>query len=120
MVLNRQNAQTVLEMAILLLAIVFAFLAMQVYLRRSIAGRLRSDIDAVGQQYDPTDTISDFSINHISNTTTTTRASQDIYMNPVTGFAENRLMTTITSETHYDNTVRSGYEEVGGFIEIGS
>ncbi len=116
MILNRQKAQTVLETAILLLAIVIAFVAMQVYLRRSIAGRLKDNIDAVGQQYDPADTISDFSINHASNVTTTTKAGQEVFTNPTTGQLENRLMTTITTKTHYDNMERAGYEEVGGFI----
>lgn len=118
MMFCRQKGQTVLETAILLLAIVIAFLAMQAYLRRGIAGRVRDSVDAIGQQYDPGDTVSDFSINHVSNTTTTTVASRQLYTNPVSGQIENRLVTTIEMQTHYDNSVRAGYEEVGGFIEI--
>lgn len=117
MIFYRQKGQTVMETAILFLAIVVAFLAMQAYLRRGIAGRMRDNIDAIGQQYDPGDTVSDFSINHISNMTTTTVASRELYTNPVSGQIENRLMTTIEMQTHYDNSRRAGREDVGGFVE---
>jgi len=102
-----KKGQSILEMSLLLVIIVAALIAMQVYLKRGIQGRLRSNADNIGEQYDPSTTVSDFSINHVSNTTTTTTSRDKV----AGGF--NRLLTQIDSKTHYDNTTRNGYEIVG-------
>lgn len=101
-----RRGQSVFEMSLLLVLIVAALIAMQVYLKRSIQGRLRSNADNIGEQYDPTKTTSDFLTNHISNVTTTTTSSDD-----TTG-GVNRLVTQVDSQTHYDNMTRNGYEVV--------
>lgn len=110
-----RGGQTILETAILLVAIVLAFMTMQAYLRRGLQGRLRQDISSVGEQYDPHATVSDITINHISNMSSTTKTSDEEVVNPYSGEIENRLMTTVFSQTHYDNSSRSGTESIGGF-----
>ena len=105
-----------LETSILLMVIVFAFLAMNTYLKRGLQGRLRSNVDSIGEQYDPKKTVSDFVMNQASNvTTTSTTAEQDGIRNPWTGATDKRLITTVLSQTHYDNSTRTGDEVVGGF-----
>lgn len=102
-----RRGQSVFEMSLLLVLIVAALIAMQVYLKRSIQGRLRSNADNIGEQYDPAMTTLDFLMNHVSNVTTTTTANEEA----VAGL--NRLVTQVNSETHYDNMTRNGYEYVG-------
>ena len=94
-------------MSLLLVLIVAALIAMQVYLKRSIQGRLRSNADNIGEQYDPAKTTSDFLMNHVSNVTTTRLRRWNLSR----GF--NRLVTQVNSQTHYDNMIRNGYEYVG-------
>lgn len=108
---HSEKGQTVLETAILFVILVFAFIAMQVYLKRGIQGRLRSGADSIGEQYDPNATTSDFTMNHISNVTTTT-STVTALVDDGTGTMRNRLVTDITAQTHYDNSRRTGYETV--------
>ena len=102
-----RRGQSVFEISLLLVLIVAALIAVQVYLKRGIQGRLRSNADAIGEQYDPVRTTSDFVMNHVSNTTTTSTSEVEFSA----GF--NRLVTQVNSQTHYDNSVRNGYEIVG-------
>lgn len=106
-ILDSRQGQSVFEMSLLLVLIVAALIAMQVYLKRSIQGHLRSSADAIGEQYDPTKTASDFVMNHVTNVTTT--STSDVEFSA--GF--NRLVTQVNSQTHYDNSIRNGYEIVG-------
>ena len=50
------RAQSTLEYAVVIACIVGALLAMQVYIKRGISGKLRSATDDIGQQYDPRNT----------------------------------------------------------------
>lgn len=113
---GRRGGQTILETAILLVAIVLAFVTMQAYLRRGLQGRLRQDIASIGEQYDPHATVSDITIRHASNMSSTTKTLDEEIVNPYSGEIENRLMTTVFSQTHYDNSSRSGMESIGGFM----
>ena len=100
-----KKGQSVFEMSLLLVLIAVALIAMQAYLKRGIQGRLRGNADNIGEQYDPARTTSDFLINHVSNTTTTTMSADEQ--------DTQRLLTNVVSQTHYDNTTRNGYEYVG-------
>jgi len=102
-----RRGQSVFEMSLLLVLVVAALIAVQVYLKRSIQGRLRNSADAIGEQYDPARTASDFVMNHVSNVTTTSTSNVEFSA----GF--NRLVTQVNSQTHYDNSIRNGYEIVG-------
>ncbi len=109
-----RRGQTVMETAILLFVIVFAFVAMQTYTKRAIQGRLRASADQIGSQYDFAATSSDYTSRHVSNETTYTYVNrQAVPSGGPGGPTYDRTVTTSRTETHYDNTYRSGYEEVG-------
>lgn len=69
---SRNKAQASLEYAMALVAIVAALLAMQVYTKRGMQGRLRQEADSLGQQYSPGNTTGSrtttFSSNSVSLT----------------------------------------------------
>lgn len=46
-----KRAQSTLEYAIIVAVVVGALLAMQVYIKRGIQGRVRSSTDSIGEQY---------------------------------------------------------------------
>jgi uncharacterized protein (UPF0333 family) len=48
-----KKAQSVLEYALVIVAIVTALLAMGVYVQRSMQGRLKDMADSLGKQYNP-------------------------------------------------------------------
>lgn len=110
-----RRGQSTVETAILLIIIVFAFIAMQTYLKRGIQGRLRGAIDGIGEQYDPAKTTSDYNLIHESDVTTTSESSEGTYVDPMSwsGQYQNRVITMVHVETHFDNSVRNGFEYVG-------
>lgn len=55
-----RKAQSTLEYAILILIVIVALLAMQVYLKRGIQGRMRESSENIGQAYSPGYTTSNF------------------------------------------------------------
>jgi hypothetical protein len=107
------RGQTTTETAILMMVLVFAFFAMQTYLKRAVQGRIKGDIDQIGSQYDFAATTSDFTQTHRSNVTTI--SSTTIQPVPVPGSGGgtiDRSVTTSLSTTHYDDTTRRGTETV--------
>lgn len=68
-----KRAQSSLEFAVVIAAVVVALLAMQVYIKRSLQGRLRQSADELSQQqYEPKNTVSDMTITQNSDITTNT------------------------------------------------
>lgn len=49
----RKRGQSTLEYAVLIVVIIAALVAMQVYLKRGIQGRMRESTDQIGQQFSP-------------------------------------------------------------------
>ena len=94
------KAQIALEYAVLIVCVVAALLAMQIYLKRSMSGRLRQQADSLGTQYSPGHTNSTFTIGSHSHVTSTTEVS---------GTSNT---TTTTSNTDYDIETQSGTENV--------
>lgn len=69
-----KKAQSTLEYAIVIFAIVAALLAMQVYVRRGLQGKLRSSSDELSvQQYEPGRTTSDITVTQSSDIDTITK-----------------------------------------------
>ncbi len=56
--LNRIKAQSTLEYAMVIVCVAGALIAMQIYVKRSIQGRLRGAADEVGEQYSAKSTTS--------------------------------------------------------------
>ena len=68
-----KRAQSSLEFAVVIAAVVVALLVMQVYIKRSLQGRLRQSADELSQQqYEPKNTVSDMTITQNSDITTDT------------------------------------------------
>ena len=46
--MNKKNGFTILEYALLIIVLVAALLGMQIYLKRALAGKWKSAVDAIG------------------------------------------------------------------------
>ena len=119
------GGQSSLEFAILVITIVAALIAMQVYLKRGLQGRLRDNIEAMGGQYDPAATNSEYNVLEVSNTTTTTKVeptqvSIQHCSGPGSPYCTQTIdtvtTTTMATQTHYDNSTRNGWEVVGNAV----
>lgn len=64
------KAQSTLEYAVVIFAVVAALMAMPVYIKRAMQGRLRLAAEQFGQQYAPRNTTGTFTMRYTSNTTT--------------------------------------------------
>lgn len=72
MFLRRNNrGQSTLEYGVLIAVVVGGLIAMSVYMKRGIQGKLRSSADDIGDQYSPGETTSAFTTitNTVSNET---------------------------------------------------
>lgn len=101
--IKNARAQTSLEYAVIIACIVAALLAMQVYVKRGIAGKLRSAADDIGQQYDPGNTTGDMTIELTSNVTTEVETIEE----------NGTLQTSTTVTTNSEVEERYGTEIVG-------
>lgn len=100
-----KKAQSSLEYAILIVAIVAALLGMQIYTRRGLQGRLRSSADELSiQQYEPKNMVSDI----------TTTQNSDITTNTQTEIVDNgtKYKTTTTTNINYQEERRYGTENI--------
>ena len=100
---NKARAQTTLEYAVIIAVIVAALLTMQVYIKRSLQGKLRSAADEIGQQYDPKNTTGNFTIELSSDMTTQVESEEE----------EGKRKTTTTVTTNSQEEKRYGSETVG-------
>jgi len=95
MIRSKKRGQSVLEFTVLIVIIIGALIAMQLYVKRGLQGRWKSSIDDFGDQYDPR--LANSSINYkvISNSMTsiqTIKASSGYYTQRVDG--SNTVSTT--------------------------
>lgn len=70
-----KRGQSTLEYAVLIVVIIAALIAMQVYLKRGIQGRMRESSDQIGEQFSPGYTVS----NRVTQTLSNTREIADGY-----------------------------------------
>ena len=73
--LLKKRGQSTLEYAVLIVVIIAALVAMQVYLKRGIQGRMRESSDQIGEQFSPGYTVS----NRVTTTMAQTRELSDAY-----------------------------------------
>jgi len=64
-----KKGQSTLEYAVLIVVIIAALIAVQVYLKRGIQGRMRQSSDQIGEQFSPGYTTSNRITNTFSNST---------------------------------------------------
>ena len=90
---KRQQGQSTLEYAVLIIIIIGALLSIQIYIKRGIQGRLKQATDDIGSQFSPGNT----SVNR--NVSTTSNTSQTSHQN--TGNATNIRpgLQELTNET---------------------
>ncbi|MDD5196839.1 MAG: hypothetical protein WC937_02710 [Candidatus Omnitrophota bacterium] len=100
-----QKAQSTLEYAIVIFSVIAALLAMQVYMRRGLQGKMRSTADELSvQQYEPKNTVSDITTTQISDITTNSETVED----------DETYNTTTTTTINSQIESRAGSETVGG------
>ena len=63
-----KRGQSTLEYAVLIVVIIAALIAMQVYIKRGVQGRLRESSDQIGEQFSPGYTVSNRTAYTYSNT----------------------------------------------------
>jgi hypothetical protein len=113
------RGQSVLETTLLFSIITFALIAMQVYVKRAVQGRVRSGMDSIGTQYDPERSSSNATTTHSSSTTTTTNTTPTMMSLIVCNssgcwYGVPRVVDISTTEirTDYDDTTQTGTEVV--------
>jgi len=99
------KAQSTLEYVIVIVCLVAALIAMQIYIKRSMQGRLKDTADSLGTQYDPQNTTSDITLSQNSNVDTVVTTTED--------GDKTRTVTTVTINTQEDKNY--GNETVGKF-----
>jgi len=92
---KRDIGQTTLEYAVIIAVVVAALVAMQIYMKRGIEGKLRDSTDKIGEQFEATNTDVSRNTTHVSNTVQTVAQG------------------TTTVNTLSDNRVETGHETVG-------
>ena len=104
-----KRAQSTLEYAMIVVILVAALIAMQIYIKRSMQGRLRAIADDLGQQYAPKNTTSDITI--------TSESDQDTKVETIRQYNATKqadeLKTTTTITINKETDTRSGNETVG-------
>ena len=97
------KAQTSLEFAMVVVCLALALAAMQVYMKQGIQGRLRTEADQLGQQYEPRKTTSDMTLEISGHTIT------NVWTNQINDIS----YTTTNTLIDYDTEHRYGSESIG-------
>jgi len=96
--LRKQKGQSVLEYALIIAVVVAGLIAMQIYMKRGIQGKLRSSTDEIGAQFDAGKTNVTSSRSHTSTTVETLSSG---------------VTNVSTADTTPEVTTTSGSEAVG-------
>lgn len=106
-----KHGQSTVEYAVFVVVLTAAITAMAVYIKRGMAGRLRSSADSMGEQYGPGSTQSNLttSLTSISTTTSTLMKDQDVNGD---GVIDGNVMITKTTLDAPEVTSRTGSENV--------
>lgn len=129
----KRRGQSLIEYAVFIFCLVAALIAMQIYIKRGIQGRLRQSTDDIGEQFDAKDTAMNITDTSSGKTVTDVRITQDSDGdghpddNNNDGKIDDKDYITITeSKMGYDQgnpdvvgtpevTTHSGTEDVGPF-----
>ena len=108
-----KRGQSTIEYAAVVAVTVAALLAMQVYIKRGMAGRLRASVDSLGEQNDPrhTSNPTPMVMSQVNDTTTTSILHKDKDVGVYGGLTVDVLENTTT--INEDRTERTGSETVG-------
>ena len=111
--MSSRRGQSMVEYAAMIAIVVAALLAMQIYMKRGVSGRLRQGVDSMGGQYDPKNTSSNFTISTKMDTTTTSTPVPVTFVGAVTGEQRDATVLQTTTTINNSTTTRSGTETVG-------
>jgi len=64
--MKKRTGQSTLEYAVVIAVVVAAILAMQIYMKRGVQGKLRTATDDIGEQYRPSHTTSNYTFSSFS------------------------------------------------------
>ena len=111
---NRHSScgSLLLEYSVLIAIVAASLLGMQIYIKRSISGRLRSASDMVGPQYGPKQATTTVTTTSANAMTVRTEPALQFHINPKTGDLELIRVLTTTSTIEKSETNRSGTETV--------
>lgn len=93
-----------IEYAVLLTCVIGALLAIQIYFKRGVQGRLRTNVDNIGSQYDPASANSNVTMTITTNSSSDSVASED----------GNKIKTE-TNSTSDSTQSLGGTESIGAF-----
>lgn len=105
MCVKNKTGQSALEFTLVLLVVIAAIVAMQIYMKRAVEGKLRSNTDSIGEQFEADNTAWTITTNNTG--TTIQRYGSDETGSPVAG----QTSVQYTAQAEY----RYGTESVGGW-----
>lgn len=106
---RRKRAQTALEYSMVIAVVVLALIAMQIYMRRGMSGRLRDVADSIGKQYWPGSTNSSLLTTQQMEVTSNIMRVEGSTVDPAyNGYYVTRQEERIIS----DIQIRTGWEEI--------
>ena len=108
-----RRGQTTLEYAVLTAIVAAALLTMRIYIKRGVAGHLRSAADSVGEPYAPGQTTSNFTLSVTGKTTTVSELQRDQVVDDKGTKADVIATTTTIDPGTPETTTRTGSETVG-------
>ena len=106
---RRSRGQAAVEYAVLAAIVMAALIAMQPYMKRGMAGRLRQAADSIGEQYAPGKTTATMTLTMSNDTTTTSTLVRDQDLDH--DGKKDAVMVTAVAITK-DQTTRTGSETV--------
>lgn len=110
-----KNGQSTLEYAVVIIVLSAALVAMLIYLKRGVQGRLRSEADQLGQLYSPRNTDSAITVSRnseiITNVVSVITATTEKKDSQT--FKYDRINSSTVITTVGDTESRNGYEDVG-------
>lgn len=114
-----KSGQSTLEYAVVIIVLSAALVAMLIYLKRGVQGRLRSEADQIGQSYSPGNTESAFTVSRESEITTevTSKVVDKTEEKDDQTFEFEQLESETVITTVSDTESRYGYENVGELKE---
>lgn len=62
------KGQSTLEYAVIIVVVAAALLAMQIYMKRGVQGKMRESADSIGEQFDAVKTVANFTSEHTGTT----------------------------------------------------
>lgn len=114
-----KSGQATLEYAVVIIVLSAALVAMLIYLKRGVQGRLRSEADQLGQSYSPGNTESAITVSRNSEIITNVVSVITAVDKEIDGqtFKYDRIDSSTVITTESDTESRNGYEKVGELKE---